>query len=786
MLLFLFALTPLVVSDSFYLFPFVLPKVIFLRSVIGLALILFLADVLAGFFKTRTFPSFRFWKNPIFIFVCLFLISAALSSIFAPNAYRAFFGNAERSEGLYGILHYFVFMILSLLIFRKKDWFTFFKILLVVGFISSFYAWLQYLRIDKFPLAFPAEAQPGSFHGNPAFLASYLILLFAPAAFIFLNSKEGSFWRYASVFVSVFAFATVFITAIRGAILGLAAGLTVLLIILAFSSKLKVRKLFFVNISVILLLVLIAFGFTFWTTKDSPFWLKIPGLNRLTSLSFENPSVVTRLVGLKISWDAFKEKPILGWGMENYGIAYNKHFDPSYSFYAEDWFDRAHNRVADIAVMQGLFGFLAYFGLLGSVFYLFFKEWKKKNEGEISRAAPVLAAVFAAYFVNNFFLFDQITSYIPLFGILGFLIAESNIGRSDLPNIDGNVRRSDLRGIGQKINPYLFALPALVLTGGVLWALYFWNYLPVYQVITLRDAVRSRVGQNILAASDKFLTPYNYIQMEIRKQFLEIIYNSKLITNEKFKPLADKALQAMEEFTDKEPFDPRHFSSLIESYNERAKEDPSLFTKTEVFARKAVALSPNRQGLLYHLAFTLAGEERFDEAIELSRETLALDPRIAKAHYELAINLALAADSEKYKGTPKQMEYRTEALKELDEALDLGSRRLGSLEPYSGSDITNTQYYLFLESDLKNMVILYRSLGLPDRMAKVLEILIVSHPENKDYRYDAMVVYRALRDKDKIIEHAEALKKLDPALASDMDTIIDLAEKGEWEILDSF
>lgn len=774
-LLFLFALTPLLVSDSLYFFPFVFPKLLFYRTVVEAALVLFLLQLVLDFYKSRTLPTFRYLRNPVFLFVALFFLSAAVSTVFAPNAFRAFFGNVERGEGLYGVLHYFVFLILSLFVFRKNDWFTFFKLLLGVSLISSFYAWLQYATIDEFPFAFPPsgkpfEGQPGSFHGNPAFLASYLILSLGAAALVFWNSAKKSFWRYASGLIGLFSIATIFITAIRGAVLGLAVGLAFALALVIFNENRKARKLLFLNTGVIMLLALIAFGLVFWSTKEAPFWLKVPGLNRITALSFDNPSVVTRLIGAEISWNAFLEKPVFGWGMENYNVAYNKHFDPSYSFYAEDWFDRAHNRLADIAVMQGVFGLIAYLGLFVAMFVFIFK--KRKTDELFARAAPALGAVVVAHFVNNLFLFDQITSYVPFFAILGFLIASSGDDETY------SARKFDF-------NPHFLVLPLVLVAFGVLYALYFWNYLPARQAIVFRDAVRTKVGEKILAASDEFLVPYNFAQGEVRLKLVEIIYNSGLLGNEKFRPLVEKALESLEETARREPYEPRRLSALIESYNEMAKNDPSLYDKSEVFAREAVALSPKRQGLLYHLAFILAGQERFDEAIELSREALALEPRAAKSHYDLAIALALAADSEKYKGTARQLELRRESIAELETALDLGGRKLGSLEPYAGDDITATQFYLFLESDLKNMVVLYRAFDRPDRMIEILEILIAFHPENIDYRYDAIIVSRTLRNKEKIIAHAEVLKKLDPSLESDMNLIIDLAEQEDWETLDT-
>ena len=448
-------------------------------------------------------------------------------------------------------------------------------------------------------------------------------------------------------------------------------------------------------------------------------------------------------------------------------MAYNKHYDPAYAFYAEDWFDRAHNRIADVMVMQGVFGLITYFGVLGIIFYL------------TLLASPFLTAVFIAYFIQNLFLFDQLTSYIPLFAFLGFFIVNSPEMGAKL-----GVWRLNFSQIGSKLKFALWPL-AIIIIFAIFYSLYSYNYILVYQARNFSKAMKLKVGEKILAASDGFFKPYNFMQMEIRTKFVEVMYNSKLVSKKQFASLVDKGLNALEEVTVKEPFDPRNFSLLIESYNERAKEDVSLFSKTEVFARKAVELSPKKQGLLFLLSFILSGQERHEEAIKIVRQTLALDERVAKSHYELAVALILAADSKLYKETPKRWEYRAEAEAELDLAREWGRKKLGSSEIYSGLDLSATQYYLFLESDLKNMAVLYRSLGKPDKMADVLEVLIHFNSNNKDYRYDAVIIYRTLRNKEGVIRHAEELKKIDPSLVSDMDTIIDLAEKEKWDILDT-
>ena len=789
-LLFLSVLALLIVTPG-SLFPLVFGKAVFYRVLIELAAVLLAVYYLMILYRregedvNELHRRFRaLIRNPLVIAVGVFFISALLSSILAPNAYRAFFGTLERGEGFFGLLHFGLFFVMGLLVFNRHEWLKFAKFMLVTVFLLMIWAWIQYLglaggmlslifsgdRLRQFVNLIGSSSQPGSFTGNAAFLASSIIISLGAAAFVFFFSPKKSFWRYGTAIFTVVAVLTIFITAIRGALLGLLSGVLFLLLYLFFKS-IKLRW-----VSFGLLVVLLAGVVVFWMTRSAPVWQSIPGVERAATVSLENPSVATRLIALGVSWDAFKEKPILGWGLENYNVAYNKHYDPAYAFYAEDWFDRAHNRLADVAVMQGIVGVAAYLSIFAVLFYFLISR-KYGRSGLYPFGFLVsFGAVLVAYFVQNLFVFDQVTSYIPFFASLGMMVAfmDKRFSGEEQPS-----------SIPPPKSYLLKVFSAVIIIIVVTYTLYAYNIVPWRQTTRFFGTLDLRVGEKILAASDSFLFPYTFAQMEIRAQFIEVLYNNNVINEEKFEPLVDKALGALEEVVKKEPYEPRNFTRLVESYNERAKDDSAVFPKSEMFIKEALELSPQRQGLLYQLAFVLAGEERYDESIELARSTAALDDRLAKSHYQLGIVLALAADSDKNKGTPLQVVYREEAEKELDVTRRLGRNRLGSPELYVGSDPTSTQYYLFLESDLKNMLILYKTWGKTDKFADVLEVLISFHPSQIDYYYDALTIYRILQDKESIIRNAQKLKALDPTLETDMDIIIDLAEKENWEILNS-
>ena len=748
-LLFLTVLTPFVVTPAWYLFPYVFGKTIFYRVVIEVALVLGAVLFALRAWHSRSDQTNRtdrtnwsYFKSPLLILIFLFFAAAAVSTFLAPNSLHAFFGDVERGEGFFGLLHYLAFLVLALAIFNKRDWLIFFGGLSTVAVVISLYAWLQYFGVTDFPLTLKPSTQPGSFTGNPAFLSSFLIISLAALVFLFREIKAKG-WRIIFVLGGLFLTATVFITAIRGAALGVVAGLLVLALCYFFSKSApkKIR-----SVAGLLILFLIVFGIGFWLTRGAAVWRSVPVLHRFARVSLENPSVATRLIGLKVSGEAFLERPIFGWGPENYNVAYNKHYDPAYSYYAEDWFDRAHNKIAEVGVVYGGVGLVLYLSILGLTFAMV-------------RKRPFLVGIFTAYVVQNLFLFDNIVSYIPLFAVWGYLIFEQGLIGPIGPI-------SPIRPIGfiRRTGP---ALVVIVVLAGIVYSLYFWHYVPVQQALIYADVARAKVGDKILAASDNFLYPYNLLQPTLRAQLSDMIYDNDLIKSLAFRPLVLKTTEALEETAALEK-EPRQYVRLVEVYNELAKQEEKYFEKSEPFARKALELSPNRQGLLYHLSFTLAGLGRFDEAVTINREALALDPRLYKSVYQLGIALSLAADSPGRIGTAEGDAARVEAKENLDKAWEMAKEN---------------DYLFFQNYDFRNLVTIYTRWKDFRKAAEVLEVTVKRFPERQNY-LDLITLYRSLRDADGIIRTAESMKVLEPALTDDLDVIIDLARKGNWEILD--
>ncbi len=687
--LFILAFTPLVVVWS-TLFPFIFGKTIFIRTAVALFWVLFAVYLIYQHQSAKISINQRLnnqhkpaihinqlksvlisvVRNPLFIFISLFVLLMLFSTIFSVNPFRAFFGDIERGEGYLGILYFFGFFIASLLVFEKKDWLIFFKLSLLTGSILFFHGLYQYADYERMQ----------SFIGNPAFLAGYFLFIIF-AALVILIEDKNRWWRLFGGLSVLMATVGVFLTQTRGAIVGLIAG--VAFAILYFAIKGKGRR---AGIALVLLGVL--FLGIFVVTRNNPVWQKIPGVNRFASLSYNDPSFQTRLIAAGVSLDAVNpsknslERFLIGWGPENFSIAYNKHYNPDYLKYENLWFDRAHNKLFDVLVMDGILGFLAYLGIWLSILYLVFRRSasirQNQHESVSEKSAlispnpeasrqggsygagqhesaslnnqhgsakisiyqrlnnPYLSAsiiFFAvAYFVQNLFLFDQISTYIPFFAFLAFVISETtrvNTNSSPSASISQNQHKSAYTCI--------VSLVALFFA----YCLIIYSFTAFYQNIKFTSAIKSGSAQRVFDDVDKFTKPYNYAQRELRNRFLQL--TASYANNQGLKPLVDKSISLFEEVVLREPFDPRYFTLLADAYQVQAElGNVEARKKSDEYFLKALELSPKRQELLYNIALNVYGDKGDFKIMEEYLDKMlnyAPDVPMAKIYYATAITM---------------------------------------------------------------------------------------------------------------------------------------------------
>lgn len=770
------ALTSLILSNA-SMYSLVFPKIVFYRVLIELALVLAIIYLLLmpkqDFKKIITdFVSLirGVMRKPLFVFLLLFFISIILSTLFAENIYRAFWGDLERGIGFFGFLHFFVFLILSLIFFNKKEWEYYFKTSVLVGLLLIGYAFLQYFGLSFLFLKPAQQSRPESLIGNSSFLATHLILLATFAGALMLQSfnelkkiknKLNYFWLSLYFVTLILSFLTIFITGTRGAVLGIGFGIFALFVYFA----IRRGENRFVRITSFVVIASVLLGSSiFWLTRSNDIWQNIPGLNRLAKTELfdvNDASTQFRLITWKLSYEAFKEKPLFGWGPENYLNAYEKHYDPTYALYGEAWLDRAHNTFFDFLVMQGIIGVFAYYGLIVSLLYLVFKKLSLSSHSFY--LGGVFGAGIIAYVIQDLFVFDQIVSYSLFFALVGYVIYLQNENQaSHHLNLTGHIKTNHL--IVLKGILFIIILAST-------YSIYAYNFYPYYQGKLFKKSPGiSQNAYEVEAAIKKATTPYNFAQFNIRSQGIDTIFmeqyfdNEKFVSNPKFRPIGTTLITKMAELVDKEPYDVRaniRLAEMLEAFSKGLTEaeivETQIYEKSEKLIRDALLRAPHRQEMYYQLSFILSAQKKYNEAIIEAQKGIDLEPRVARSHYHLGLVLALAGRNK-------------EAQSAIAKAEELAPN-----------------FERFLGSDLANIAIFYKKWGFDEKLSDLVYRTLIKINENRighvfkrENYEEALRYYINKKNAFRAIPIAEYLGENFSDLSDEMAKTKILLEKNDW------
>lgn len=395
---------PLIVDNNFF-FPFITTRAFIFRLMVEVMLLAYL-------FVAIYDESVRPKLNKTGMFLLVFIVIAFVSALINPDLSKNFWGDMERSEGLLLWLHLGVFFfVTSSFIKSRRTWNALLDVSLISAVLVCFYGIAQTTGSEA--VLASSGARVDALFGNAAFLATYLLLHLGITAYLFVERKNIWARGYYIILAVLYAW-IILATQTRGAALGLAAGILVAGVLLAwrYRQNSKVR-----TSAIGIIVAVIVFSGILYVSRDSG-WVRGNGvLKRLASISIQERTAQTRLATWGAALKGIKEKPVLGWGIENFNVVFNKYFPPV--IYEDEgstvWFDRAHNTVLERATTTGVLGLIAY---LGFIFYPAYYLLRKQEQDENGRLlAIVVAATTTAFFVQNLFVFESVVTYMTLFFI---------------------------------------------------------------------------------------------------------------------------------------------------------------------------------------------------------------------------------------------------------------------------------------------------------------------------------------------------------------------------------
>ncbi|HRZ29586.1 MAG TPA: O-antigen ligase family protein [Candidatus Paceibacterota bacterium] len=191
------------------------------------------------------------------------------------------------------------------------------------------------------------------------------------------------------------------------------------------------------KIGIIILLIACSIVFCMFAFKNTSLLRNNHLVNRLTTFNLSDGSSLSRIFVTKIGINCFLQRPLLGYGFDNFEICFQKNFEPIITNVVPEQsrFDKAHNMPIEIMATTGIFGIIFFLGI-------YFFAYKNIRDLMLSDNIDFYAGLslilgIVAYFIQNLFMFDIFEGFISLIVLLGFIIVLKNENKINI-NIPKN------------------------------------------------------------------------------------------------------------------------------------------------------------------------------------------------------------------------------------------------------------------------------------------------------------------------------------------------------------
>ncbi len=633
--------------------PSAFPKALFFRIIFSSLLLLLAYDV---FFKKnasvfrKTIKKIRAEKKPFFYIPLVLLSFLTISLFFSVDLNFSIFGDPSRGGGF---LNFFLLILFSYFLFfvlNKENWKTVWNIIFFTGVVATFIAFLQWQELFD-GLIVAQTRRPYASFGNPTIFGTYLSILVFPLTAFLLKEKDKTkrIFYSASLFIIIFG---VLLTYTRAAILGIIVGAVYFMLFLP--RKEKVFR--FLKVGFLSFFLVSSLGLYYVNTAPLPSFVEnndfLHGLAGRMEVqrALEDP----RIGGFIIGWNAIMEKPLTGYGAENFSYAFDRNYHPDTPFIDRDipWWDKAHNLPIEIGTWGG---FPALISLLLIFISLFLALRKKTAENALENHA--MQATLITFFVANFFTVDDFAIYLLFAAIIGYIFTLC-IKEKETSIADELSKR-------EKLSKYKY--PFLVISIPLL-IFFISNYnlklLGANRNINIAEAHQKGGNcDSALAFAQKAgeeenpITSYLLIEKSsIIEGCMETEDTAGIARGE----AREKIFLSTKEAIKKRPTYVRIWSNLgIDAINlipYKDNKEELLDISIKAFS-KEIEISPNRFPSYKRLAFSLIKKEDFQNALNSAKRCLALKDEGACFFLKGVALSMIGEEKEPYFAKAREKEY---------------------------------------------------------------------------------------------------------------------------------
>jgi tetratricopeptide (TPR) repeat protein/O-antigen ligase len=692
---------PFIISSSMF-FPFIAGKGFTFRIIVE---IIFGAYIVLAFIEPVYRPSFNWITKAVLAFTSIIFIA----DIFGENPYKSIWSNYERMEGFVLIAHLLLFYIVVSSILNTKDlWNKFLNTNIGASMLMTVYGVFQLAGVFKIN---QGGARVDGTFGNAAYFAIYLVFNIFLSIYMLSDSKIEKWkkWVYSGVILAETIM--LYFTATRGAILGFIGGLVVTGILVFWNEK---ENKTIKNISKYILGSVVVIVLAFLLIKDTNFVKNSPVLSRFSTLSYSEFKTQGRYFVWPMAINGIKERPILGWGQENFNFVFNKNYNPQ-MFGQEEWFDRTHNVVLDWMIAGGLLGFLAYSSIYLALFYYI---WRKQSSLKSSEKS-ILTGLVVAYIFHNLFVFDNIISYVLFFTVLAMITYEN---KTEVNTGEFNKKKFSDDSVNYVVLP-----SAVVLTIALI---YFVNVPAISANTKLIKAMtpqKDGVSKNIEYFKQVF-DEKSFGDSEAVEQV--VTYATQFagqtsVTEQVRQEIYSLAKEKLEKKISEKPNDARYLVFAGSFYNRFGQYDEAI-----KHLEKSLMESPKKQTIHFELGSSYLGKRDYQKAFELFKKAYDLKPENKESQILYAIGAIYTSNKQ---------------------VLDEMSSKISQETILNDNRFLNT----------------YANLGDYNTVINILNVRIGRNPNSRQDRLFLASAYVNMGQKARAISTIEEIIKLDPSFKAE-------------------
>ena len=539
--------------------------------------------------------------------------------------------------------YFIIFFLITNSIDKKSDFYSFIHLFFIISSLVSIYTIIQYYGFDPYLSDLHSLT---STIGQKNWVSNYLAMIF-PVMFSFFLLEETQKNKIVYFFLLSILYATLMICQSRG--IWISISLTAILAIYIII-KFKFYKIFNRNRKWLFSLLLTFLAITIIYSTDNPLnksAITVPQ-RAMTTFDEQDPSINTRMLIWRNTFEMIKDKPIFGSGIGTFKMNYLNYqakFLRGNPEYIKYWTNagESHNEYLQMWAELGIIGLGIFIGII-LMFYSLIIDYLKKNDSDKEKIIVFgLVLGITCFLIHCLFTFPL---HVPALGVTFFILVGLTViytRKLNLPKTDYDNRPKELKLKNKWIKT---ALTIFVLIF-MIWAINLLVLNPYIAELICFNGMRHNVDGNYREALpylEQAVSSYPYNGRILHT--LGTTYNNLGILNK-----AEEVLQRSTRYL----IDTTTFYNLGLVYFQKGE-----YQKAEKEFKQAIYLNPLFDKAYYDLGYLYFIQEKYDNTIEQWNKMLEIEPNFPNK-YIVMNNLGIVYQKKEMPN--KALEYFLEALK---------------------------------------------------------------------------------------------------------------------------